>query len=90
MSSSVASWIFDHLTDRLQYLGLNGVLSHVICTNTHAPQGTVLAPFLFSLYTADCRNTDESCPSMKFADDTEPVGKISNDNDADLKLCELV
>ena len=90
MSSSVASWIFDHLTDRLQYLGLNGVLSHVICTNTHAPQGTVLAPFLFSLYTANCRNTDESCPSMKFADDTEPVGKISNDNDADLKLCELV
>ena len=31
----------------------------------------VLAPFLFALYTADCRSTDESCPVVKFADDTE-------------------
>ena len=38
--------------------------------------------FLFALYTADCRSTDESCPLVKFAaDDTEPVGKISNDED---------
>ena len=34
------------------------------------------------LYTADCRSTDESCPPVKFADDTELVGKISNDEDA--------
>ena len=47
-----------------------------------APQGTVLAPFLFALYIADCRSTDESCPVVKFADDTELVGKISNDEDA--------
>ena len=30
----------------------------------------------------DCRSTDESCPVVKFADDTELVGKISNDEDA--------
>ena len=57
--SSVISWIFDYLTNRLQHVRMNGVLSSVICTNTGAPQGTVLAPFLFSLYTADCRCTDE-------------------------------
>ena len=45
-------------------------------------QGTVFAPFLFVLYTADCRSTGESCPLVKFADDTELVGKISNDEDA--------
>ena len=39
-------------------------------------------PSLFSLYTADCRSTDESCPLVKFADDTELVGNISNDEDA--------
>ena len=39
-----------------------------------APQGTVLAPFLFALYIADYRGTDESCPVVKFADDTELVG----------------
>ena len=64
-----------------QYVRLNGVVSSAICTKTGA-QGAVLAPFLFSLYTADCRSTDESCPLVKFADDTGLVGKISNDEDA--------
>ena len=82
LPSSVISWIFDYLTNRLQHVRMNGVLSSVICTNTGAPQGTVLAPFLFSLYTADCRSTDDSCPLVKFVDDTELVGKISNDKDA--------
>ena len=44
--------------------------------------GAVLAPFLFALYTADCRSNDESYPVVKFAADTELVGKISNDEDA--------
>ena len=35
-----------------------------------------------SLCTADCRSTDGSCPPVKFADDTELVAKISNDEDA--------
>ena len=82
LTSSFISWIFDYLTNRLQYVRLNGALSSVICTDTGAPQGTVLAPILFSLSTADCRNTDESCPVVKFADDTELVGKISNGDDA--------
>ena len=34
------------------------------------------------LCTADCRSTDESCPLVTFADDTELVGKISNDEGA--------
>ena len=79
LPSSIILWIFDYLTRRLQYVRLNGLLSSAIRTNTGAPQGTVLAPFLFSLYTADCRSTEESCPLVKFADDTELVGKISKD-----------
>ena len=74
--------IFDYLTSRLQYVRLNGLLSSAISSNTGAPQGTVLSPFLFVLYTADCRSIDESCPLVKFADDTELVGKISNDENA--------
>ena len=77
LPSSLIPWIFDYLTIRLQYVRPNGVLSSVICTNIGAPKGTDLAPFLFSLYTADCRSTTESCPSVKFADDTELVGNIS-------------
>ena len=82
LPSSVVSWIFDYLTNRLQYIWLNGELSSVICTSTGAPHGTVLAPFLLSLSTADCRSTDGLCPLVKCADDTKLVGKISNDEDS--------
>ena len=61
---------------RLQYVRLNGLLSSAISTNTGAPQGTVLAPFLFALYTADCRSTDKLFLLVKFVDDTELVGKL--------------
>ena len=37
---------------------------------------------MFALYTVDCRSTDESCPVVKFAGDTELFGQISNDEDA--------
>ena len=47
-----------------------------------APQGTVLAPFLFTLYTADCRHSDSSCPMNKFADNSEITGEIKNDDDS--------
>ena len=55
---------------------------HLLFVQSLVHLKAVFAPFLFSLYTADCRNTDESCPLMKFADNTDLVGKISNDEDA--------
>ena len=41
----------------------------------------MLSPFLFSLYTADCRSSQESCLIDKFADDTALTGQITDDND---------
>ena len=82
LPSSVISWILDYLTNRLRYVWLDGVLSSAIRTNIGVPQGTLLAPFLFSLYTADCRSTDESCPIVNFGNDTELVGKICNQENA--------
>ena len=54
---------------------MNGII-----TNTEAPQGTVLSPFLFSLYTSDCRATHNNCFIDKYADDTLLTGMILNDN----------
>ena len=93
--SSVTLRISDYLTNRLiPYVWLNRVLSSAICTHTGAPQSKVLVPFLFLMYTADCRSTDEPCPLVKFAEDIELVGKMSNNEDAlqqaVWKLSELV
>ena len=69
LSSSVVHWVLNCLTNRPQFVSLKGTRSAVVWTNTGAPQGTVLVPFLFTLYTADCRHSDSSCAMIKFADD---------------------
>ena len=73
----------DYLTNRSQYVKIGqSSISNVICSSTGAPQGTVLAPLLFTLYTSDCRSQSSKCPLIKFADDTALIGLISKDDDS--------
>ena len=49
----LVTWVTDYLTGRPQYVRLKDITSDTVVSNTGAPQGTVLAPLLFTLYTAD-------------------------------------
>ena len=53
VDDTMISWITDYLTGRPQFVRLGSVLSDVVVSDTGAPQGTVLSPFLFTLYTTD-------------------------------------
>ena len=79
------AWILNYLTNRSQYVTIktseNQRTSNVIVSNTGAPQGTVLAPFLFTLYTSDARSKFENCSLVKFADDTALLGLIKKEDD---------
>ncbi|KAI2650124.1 putative RNA-directed DNA polymerase from transposon BS [Labeo rohita] len=74
--SPICQWITSFLTDRQQLVRLGKFTSSSRTTNTGAPQGCVLSPLLFSLYTNDCTSKDPSVKLLKFADDTAVIGLI--------------
>ena len=73
-------WLNEFLTNRVQYVKFLDCKSTEKPTNTGAPQGCVLSPLLFTLYTSDCRCVSECCKLIKYADDTALVGCCTNDD----------
>ncbi|KAI3352563.1 hypothetical protein L3Q82_005206 [Scortum barcoo] len=65
--------------------GVQGFESDRLLCSTGAPQGTVLAPFLFTLYTADFSYNTPSCHLQKFSDDSAVVGLITDGDDREYR-----
>ncbi len=80
LNRSLCSWILEFLTGRSQVVRMGNNTSSPLILNTGAPQGCVLSPLLYSLYTHDCTATHSSNVIVKFADDTTVIGLIT-DND---------
>ena len=61
---------------RTQCVKAGGHQSSTVTTG--APQGCVLSPVLFSLYTSDCVSSTSCCSILKYADDTVIVALLSD------------
>jgi len=70
LSSSICSWIKDFLSNRPQTVRIGPHSSSIITLSTGSPQGCVLSPLLYSLYTFDCLPLFSTNSIIKFADDT--------------------
>ncbi|KAK3533984.1 hypothetical protein QTP70_035007, partial [Hemibagrus guttatus] len=71
-------WITDFLTDRRRFVRLGTHVSDLQHISTGSPQGCVLSPLLFSLYTNGCTSSHQSVKLLRFADDTTVIGLISD------------
>ncbi len=80
--TSVCQWINSFLTDRQQLVRLGKFSSSTHTISTGAPQGCVLSPLLFSLYTNDCTSKHPSVKLLKFADDTTLIGLIQDGDES--------
>jgi hypothetical protein len=82
-------WAHIKLIIKLKALGLNPALvvkvgnitSTPLILNTGAPQGCVLSPLLYSLFTHECVAQHTTNSIIKFADDTTAVGLNTNDDE---------
>ncbi len=82
MPTSICQWITSFPTDRQQLVRLGKFSSSTRTISTGAPQGCVLSPLLFSLYTNDCTSKDPSVKLLKFADDTTLIGLIQDGDES--------
>lgn len=86
INTSLCLWILDFLKDRTQVVRFNNITSHPLTTSIGVPQGCVLSPLLFSLFTNNFRSTSNSIKTLKYADDTTIVGLITKDNEDAYRL----
>ncbi len=80
--TSVCQWINSFLTDRQQLVRLRKFSSSTRTISTGTPQGCILSPLLFSLYTNDCISKDPSVKLLKFADDTTLISLIQDGDES--------
>lgn len=76
LSNAACSWMESYLTGRHQKVkcnNLNGVptFSSSLPINRGVPQGTILSPLLFTIYTADLPQSITYCSHHMYADDTQ-------------------
>ena len=73
--------VLDFLTGRPQVVKVGNNASTSLILKTGAPQGCVLSPLLYSLFTYDCVALHASNSIITFADDTTVVGVITNNDE---------
>ncbi|KAF7691839.1 hypothetical protein HF521_010806, partial [Silurus meridionalis] len=81
LSQPLCQRISNFLTDRPQAVRVGQHTSSTLTLSTGAPQGCVLSPLLYSLYTYDCVATSNYTTIIKFADNTVLVGLINNNDE---------
>jgi hypothetical protein len=77
LDPALCNWVLNFLTDRPQVVKVENNISIPLILNTGAPQGCVLSPLLYSLFTHDCMAMHASNSIIKFADHTTLVGLIT-------------
>ena len=81
LNPALCNWVLDFLKGRPQVVRVGNNISIPLILNTGVPQGCVLSPLLYSLFTHDCVAMLAANSIIKFADDTTVVGLITNNNE---------
>ena len=82
-------WLIDFLVNRSLVVRYKNVLSHVKTTSTGAPQGTVLSPVFFNIYTDDFRSSSSICSLNKYSDNSALADLSNSDSHFEQQVTEV-
>ena len=82
MGGNVLNWVSDFLSNRTQYVALDGISSDCTNVTSGVPQGSVLGPTLFIYYINDLPEVVDTLLKI-FADDTKSYDKAEDQDDHD-------
>ena len=74
----LTSLIMSFLSNRKQHVRVGDHKSDILDSNTGCPQGCVLSPLLFSIYTDAMGSRNSNIQIFKYADDTAIVGLMNH------------
>ena len=87
------NWFSSYLSDRQQYVEINGVSSTLLSLKTGVPQGSILGPLLFLIYMNDIPQASSHFKFILYADDTTLFSTIqlqfASDTDINQELIRV-
>ena len=86
ISGNLFQWLNSYLSDRHQFVELNGVKSPALEVKYGVPQGSLLGPRLFSIYVNDFPDCITQGELHLYADDTTAFVVGDNPDDVTIKL----
>lgn len=85
-SAQVIDLLHSYLGERLQCVSVDGVCSDSLLVNYGVPQGSIMGPTLYSLYTADFHKVLKHCNYHFYADDTQLYYSFDVENLSEAKV----